>query len=199
MSSGIVSLMDWLARLESPQNALAVLTAMITPAVLISACGALIFSTSTRMGRVVDRVRSLSERFENLAKHPEQDDMFEERRALIFQQLDRQTSRARLLQRAMLTFYVALAIFVAASVAIAIVSAVARDFTWVAVVLGLAGSFLMLYASVLLVLESRLALGAITSEMDFVWKVSKKYAGQELVDRSEAGAFKWLGKRGETP
>ena len=39
--------MDWLARLESPANALAVLTAMITPAVLISACGALSFSTSS--------------------------------------------------------------------------------------------------------------------------------------------------------
>jgi Protein of unknown function (DUF2721) len=187
--------MDWLARLEAPQNALAVLTAMITPAVLISACGALIFSTSTRMGRVVDRVRALSERFENLAKHPEQDDMFEERRALIFSQLDRQTSRARLLQRAMLAFYIALAVFVAASVAIAIVSAIARDFTWIAVVLGLVGSFLMLYASVLLVLESRLALGAITSEMDFVWKVSTKYAGKELVDQSEGGAFKWLGRK----
>ena len=49
--------MPWLAGLETPQDALAVLTAMITPAVLISACGALIFSTSTRMGRVVDRVR----------------------------------------------------------------------------------------------------------------------------------------------
>src|SRR5512139_931396 len=99
--------MDWLSRLEAPQQALAVLTAMITPAVLISACGALIFSTSTRMGRVVDRVRALSERFEALAKNPEQDEMHEERRALIFSQLDRQTSRARLLQRAMLSFYVA--------------------------------------------------------------------------------------------
>ena len=71
--------MDWLSQLESPQNALAVLTALITPAVLISACGALIFSTSTRMGRVVDRVRSLSERFEELAGAPEKDEMFEER------------------------------------------------------------------------------------------------------------------------
>ena len=83
--------MDWLARLEAPQAALAVLTAMITPAVLISACGALIFSTSTRMGRVVDRVRSLSERFEKLAQSTEKDELFEERWALIFSQLDRQT------------------------------------------------------------------------------------------------------------
>ena len=187
--------MDWLSRLGAPQDALAVLTAMITPAVLISACGALIFSTSTRMGRVVDRVRTLSERFENLAKHPEQDEMFEERRELIFSQLDRQTSRARLLQRAMLSFYVALSIFVATSVAIAIVAAVARNFTWVAVVLGLAGSFFMLYASVLLVIESRMALFAIMSEMDFVWKVSTKYAGQDLAAKNTGGPSTWLGKR----
>jgi Protein of unknown function (DUF2721) len=187
--------MDWLLRLEAPQNALAVLTAMITPAVLISACGALIFSTSTRMGRVVDRVRALSERFENLAKHPEQDDMFEERRALIFSQLDRQTSRARLLQRAMLSFYLALSIFVFTSVAIAVIAAVARNFTWVAVGLGLLGALFMLYASILLVVESRMALGAITSEMDFVWKVSTKYAGKELAEKSTGGPFTWLGKR----
>ena len=39
--------------------------------------------------------------------------MFEERRALIFTQLDRQTSRARLIQRAMAAYYTALGIFVA--------------------------------------------------------------------------------------
>src|SRR4249920_455245 len=97
--------MDWLSRLEAPANALAVLTAMITPAVLISACGALIFSTSSRLGRVIDRVRVLSDRFQEMVKHPEQDEMFEEKRLLIFTQLDRQTSRARLIQRAMTAFY----------------------------------------------------------------------------------------------
>ncbi|MFA7405726.1 MAG: DUF2721 domain-containing protein, partial [Pelobacteraceae bacterium] len=33
-----------------------ILTSMITPAVLISACGTLIFSTSARLGRIFDRV-----------------------------------------------------------------------------------------------------------------------------------------------
>jgi hypothetical protein len=186
---------DWLSPLEAPQAALAVMTAMITPAVLISACGALIFSTSTRMGRVVDRVRHLSERFEALAKNPEQDEMFEERRALIFMQLDRQTSRARLLQRALLAFYVALSAFVATSVAIAIIAVVAHNYTWIAVALGLTGSVFMFYASVLLVLESRMALFAIMSEMDFVWKVSKKYAGEKLSEKSGGGPLTWLGRK----
>ncbi|MCA1561995.1 MAG: DUF2721 domain-containing protein [Acidobacteria bacterium] len=44
-----------------------VLTSMITPAVLISACAALILSTSVRLGRVVDRVRALSDRYEEMA------------------------------------------------------------------------------------------------------------------------------------
>lgn len=192
--------MDWLSRLESPQNALAVLTAMITPAVLISACGALIFSTSTRMGRVVDRVRTLSERFEALARSREDDPLWEERRAIVFEQLDRQTSRARLLQRAMVAFYAALCTFISSSVAIAVVSAAARSFTWVAAGLGLLGSVFMLYASVLLVVESRMALGAITSEMDFVWQVSAKYAAKDMMGqvppgKNPGGPFTWLGRK----
>ena len=47
---------------------IAVLTAMITPAVLILASGTLLASTSSRLGRVVDRVRMLSESFEHFAK-----------------------------------------------------------------------------------------------------------------------------------
>ena len=186
--------MDWLTRLEAPQNALSVLTAMITPAVLISACGALIFSTSTRLGRVIDRVRVLSDRFQEIAAHPEKDEMFEERRQLIFTQLDRQTSRARLIQRAMAAYYTALGIFVATTVTIAIVSAAVRNYTWLAVALGLVGTLFMLYGSVLLIVESRMALGAIMSEMDFLWKVSQKYAGTD-VNTKAGGPFTWLGKK----
>jgi len=185
---------DWLARFETPQNALAVLTAMITPAVLISACGALIFSTSSRLGRVIDRVRALSERFQQLAADPEKDDMFEERRQLIFTQLDRQTSRARLIQRAMVAFYSALGVFVATSVAIALISAFASNFTWIAAAFGLIGGMFMLYGSMLLIVESRMALSAIMTEMDFVWKVSQKYAGEKLKTQ-RGGPFTWLGDR----
>ncbi len=172
--------MDWLSRLETPANALAVLTAMITPAVLISACGALIFSTGTRLGRVIDRVRFLTARFEELARNPEADEMADERRALFFSQLDRQMSRARLIQRAMVAFYTALGTFVATTVAIAVTTAVARNYTWVAVVFGLTGAMFMLYGSVLLIIESRMALAAILSETDFVAKVSRHYAGDQV-------------------
>jgi hypothetical protein len=186
---------DLLSRLETPANALAVLTAMITPAVLISACGALIFSTATRMGRVIDRVRLLSSKFEELARNPQADEMAEERRALIYTQLARQTARARLIQRSMVAFYSALGVFVATSVAIAVLNSIARNYTWIAVVLGLVGAMFMLYGSVLLIIESRMALAAILSEMDFLSKVSRHYAGEDLAGKPTGGPFTWLGRR----
>ncbi|MBW4605240.1 MAG: DUF2721 domain-containing protein [Calothrix sp. FI2-JRJ7] len=39
---------------------LAILSAMIAPAVLISACGSLIIATSQRLNRTIDRVRNIS-------------------------------------------------------------------------------------------------------------------------------------------
>ena len=84
--------------------------------------------------------------------------------------------------------------FVFTTVAIAIVSAAARNFTWVAVALGLVGSLFMFYGSVLLIIESRMALSAIHSEMDFVWKVSIKAAGKEVKSKP-GGPFTWLGRK----
>ncbi|HLE43588.1 MAG TPA: DUF2721 domain-containing protein, partial [Methylomirabilota bacterium] len=40
---------------------LSLMTAMITPAVLISACGMLILSTSARLARILERARRLNE------------------------------------------------------------------------------------------------------------------------------------------
>jgi Protein of unknown function (DUF2721) len=103
-------------------SAVAVLTAMITPAVLISACGSMILSTSSRLGRVVDRVRALSDKLEDLARSRSDDT--KERQGVIFAQLDKLTSRARILQRSMVAFYLATGMFVATSVAIGVVGVI---------------------------------------------------------------------------
>jgi len=166
--------------------AIAVLTAMITPAVLISACGSMILSTSTRLGRVVDRVRLLSEKLENMPERNERGATTTERQSLIFQQLDKLTSRARILQRCMVTFYLSLGMFVATSVAIGIVPFTATQrYNWIPVVLGLAGATFLFYGSVLLILEARLALSTIHAEMDFIWRLSKRTAPAEIVEQQK--------------
>ena len=167
--------------MESSSAALAVLTAMITPAVLISACGALILSTSTRLGRVVDRVRTLADNFEELSRSEEERELFEERRALIFNLLDKLTSRARLLQKSMTVFYSALGAFVATSVAIGLAAVVGSPyFVWVPVLMGLLGACGLFYGSVLLIYEARAAAYSLAVEMDFIWKLGRTLAPPEL-------------------
>ena len=170
--------------MDALSSALTVLTAMITPAVLISACGTLILSTSTRLGRVVDRVRSLSDSFEELAHSEGTLELFEERRAVIFDQLDKLTSRARMLQRSLTVFYTATGIFVSASVAIGVTAAIdGTRYAWVPVVLGLVGALFLFYGSILLIFEARLALSTLSAEMDFIWRLGKTLAPAELVDQ----------------
>ena len=95
-----------------------VLTAMITPAVLISACGALILSTSARLARVFDRVQMLKTEVEALLdgklSHPD------ERMKLLKVQTRKQRTRAWLIQKAMAALYTATVLFVASSLAIAL-------------------------------------------------------------------------------
>ena len=164
-------------------NAITVLTAMITPAVLISACGSMILSTSVRLGRVVDRVRSLSDRLEEIVRDNEQTEMNKERQAVIFEQLDKLTSRARILQRCMVTFYLSLGAFVATSVAIGVVSFFSARFAFIPVVFGLIGAFFLFYGSMLLVFEARLALSTTHAEMDFIWRTSKRLVPKELAEQ----------------
>lgn len=170
---------------------LTVLTAMITPAVLISASGTMILSTSTRLGRVVDRVRALSDRLRQLStSESERIEFSEEERAMLYDQMDKLTSRSRLLQRALTTFYLAVGVFVATSVAIGGVAFFyARGLStgsrgaWVPVIMGLVGAIFLFYGSVLLIFEARLALSATHSEMDFIWRTTKRVMPAELVEQ----------------
>jgi uncharacterized protein DUF2721 len=163
-------------------SAVTVLTAMITPAVLISACGSMILSTSHRLGRVVDRVRALSDKLEDLFEKQSED--VKDRQAIIFAQLDKLTSRARILQRAMVTFYFALGLFVATSVAIGVVAISGNPrYNLVPVIVGLAGACFLFYGSMLLIFEARLALSTIHAEMDFIWRQTTKVAPADLVEQ----------------
>jgi len=169
---------------------LAVLTAMITPAVLISASGTMILSTTTRLGKVVDRVRVLSDRLLQLAGDEVTVEFLEEERAMMYDQLDKLTSRSRLLQRALTVFYLAVGVFVATSVAVGGVAFFYQNGltggsrgAWIPVVMGLVGASFLFYGSMLLIFEARLALRATHAEMDFIWRTTKRIVPRELVER----------------
>lgn len=162
-----------------------VLSAMITPAVLISACGTLILSTSNRLGRAVDQVRRLTDRFRTLADGGVTGAYAEEERDLIAWQIPRLSRRAHLLQRSLTAFYLAVGLFVLASVVIggSVLGGFTHELTaWerfvaaqVPVVLGLGGAAVLSYGSLLLIVEARLALETTTRETRFLHELVSRY------------------------
>ncbi|MGH7602949.1 MAG: DUF2721 domain-containing protein [Gemmatimonadaceae bacterium] len=172
-------------------DAISVLSAMITPAVLISACGSLILATSDRLTKAVTRTREITSALIPRAEDQRTDTREEERR-MLFTQLDFVTTRSRLLQRALSRLYAALAFFVGTSVAIGLVAISSPRFTFVPIALGLCGAGLLLYAAFLLIKESRFALAGVNEEMDFMWKLGKTYGPEDLVARGIKKA-RWFG------
>jgi hypothetical protein len=172
--------------MDTLSSALTVLTAMLAPAVLLSACGTLILSTSNRLGRVVDRVRTLSDRFEDLTHEEVTDPLAQKKLTLIFHQLARLTRRARLLQGSLTSFYLAVGILIATSVAIGVVALTNSQYGWIPVVLGLASAGFLFYGSLLLILEARLALQSTYEEMQVLWEMGQHYAPAELLEEYQA-------------
>jgi hypothetical protein len=54
---------------------------------------------------------------------------------------------------------------------------------WVPIVTGLIGAAFLFYGSMLLIFEARLALSTIHTEMDFIWRLSKRFAPPQMVER----------------
>src|SRR5260370_30221320 len=142
--------------MEGLSSSRGVVTAMITPAVLISASGTMILSSSTRLGRVVDRTRSLSDRLQEVSSGDANTEFFEERRAMLYDQLDKLTSRSRLFQRALTSFYLAVGVFLATSVAIGVGGFSGARFCLVPVAVGLIGAGFFFFGSMSFGFEARL-------------------------------------------
>src|SRR6266403_342024 len=149
---------------QSLPSALTILTSMITPALLITAAGAFIFSTSSRLGRVVDRVRAIADKLDELMCPKPAVELVEERKAMLVGQLAQLSKRADILQRSLTVFYMASGAFVASSVAIGVVAVFSSTLTWIPVALGLLGACFLFYGSVMLIFEARLAVNALRSE-----------------------------------
>ncbi len=160
-----------------------VLGAMITPALLISAAGTLVLSTSNRLGRVVDRVRVLADMAEALHPPNGEPDDLDEKRDLIHHQLAKLTARILILVPAITTLYTAIGLLVATSISAGVIALFGWSFAWAPVVPGLCGAALLFHASVLLVREARLAVDSTLHEMSYVRRVVARKTGLGDVKR----------------
>lgn len=162
--------------LNTLTSALNILAAMITPALLISATGTFILSTTGRLGRVVDRMRLVSEKVEDLATDPAAA-LREERIQDYRDQMRRLRARLNLLQKAITLLYIAASTFVLTSVAIGLVALVSLRLYWLPVALGIGGALMLLVASIYLILEARHAVSDLQLESEFLRKLARHHAG----------------------
>lgn len=177
-------------------SSLEFLTAIVTPTLLISAVGSLVLSTSTRLGRVVDRVRDLERRLGELIYVEDKSEvpLYDKRVEVIVDLLDKVTSRSRILQRALATFYYSIGFFILASVSIA-GAALFGVYRWLPVPVGVVGIMFVFYGAILMIRETRMATATINAEMDFTWELARKVAPKEV-----ASKYARKGKnRGMTP
>lgn len=153
---------------------LTVLSAMITPAVLILASGSLLLTTSQRLNRAIDRARAVLQQLEEATR----DDDPADKIPLLLTQIASGTKRAWYLQRAMSTICIALATFVATSIAIGIIELTQISNSWIPTVLGIVGVCLLFYATILFVLETRIAYQSVQLEMQYITAQSQRQALQ---------------------
>ncbi len=160
------------------------LTAMVTPTLLISATGSLVLSTSTRLGRVVDRTRELESRLSELITVEDKSTipLYEKRLDTVVKLLDKVTTRSRILQRALSAFYYGLSFFILTSVTIAI-AAFFTTYRWIPIPVGIIGIVWLFWGGVQMLRETRLAMATINAEMDFTWTLAKTVAPREIISR----------------
>lgn len=152
-----------------------VIASMITPAVLISASGTLVFSTANRLVRVIDRVRLLAQHAEALgpaaiASRPLL--LHQHQRALVADQVPRLSHRLLLLRTALTALYLAIAFFILTSIAIAVQALWTLPWPWLSLTPGFLGIISLLAASLLLIREARLAVTSSIREIDLLQKLT---------------------------
>ncbi|WP_373513187.1 DUF2721 domain-containing protein [Persicitalea sp.] len=157
--------MEELLTITKLSQTMTILSSMVAPVVLILACGSLITTTSTRLTAVIERSRNLADELRALVRAEETEEK-ETEVSLLFYLLNKATHRTKLLQRALITLYLALGVFIATSLSLGILDVINPKRPWLPVVLSIVGASMLFYASVLLIQESTLARLAINREMN---------------------------------
>jgi Protein of unknown function (DUF2721) len=147
----------------------ATLSAMITPAILMTSNASLIISTSNRMSRVVDRIRVLNDKDDELCRGDSKLDFVAERRAHVADQLAMLEKRSNRVRLALSMLYLSLGSFVGTSLTLAIDTLIGNKHltSALATTLSVVGVTLMLAATVNLFREAMAALASTRQEIRF--------------------------------
>lgn len=147
--------------------AFSIVSAVVTPAILILACSSLITTTAHRLSMLLDRVRELTHETES----PSSSQISEKKKVFVASQLLKATRRTQFLQRTLATLYLALGSLILTSVCIGIGAASAINMGFIVIPV-IASVSCLFYASTLLIRESRIAISAVNDEMAYARQLS---------------------------
>lgn len=147
---------------------LAILSAMFTPAILVSACSSLILTTSQRLSRSLDRQREVAQLLRQNQQQALTATPDPAERGHLTQQLRFAIRRARLLQQVMNCLHFTLSIFIGSILTIGVFELADFSRAWVIAALSVVGALILLYASVLLIRESGLARADVAEETAYL-------------------------------
>jgi hypothetical protein len=137
--------------------AIGIISAMITPSLLILASGSLVASALMRLGRSVDRSRALVSQIEG--------GQMTVPRETLLRWFARYEQRGINAERAIGMFFAAVAVFVSDCLSIALDRAFHGEVAWLPVSLTIVGMILLLIGASFMVLESRLGGAQIREEI----------------------------------
>jgi Protein of unknown function (DUF2721) len=143
------------------------LTAMITPAIFLTANASLIISTSNRVSRVVDRIRILNDMADKIDRGADQLDFTAERLMHIQDQMRRLEARSDRLRFALTALYLAFTMFLGTSLSLALDALLRNWLIALPTILAVFGVGLLLFASINLVWEALEALRSNRIEIRF--------------------------------
>ena len=169
------------AAISHISGTLSVLSAMFTPAILVSACGSLILTTSQRLSRSLDRQREVAQLLRQNQQQAATSTPDPAEHGHLTQQLLFAIRRARLLQRAMTSLHLTLSIFIGSILSIGIFELIDSSRAWIIAALSVAGALILLYASFLLIRESGLAHSDVAEETAYLTRFT--VADQERITK----------------
>jgi hypothetical protein len=135
----------------NPMMATELISAMITPALLILGSGSLVSTALVRLGRIVDRARALN----SLSGDDRQRLKIDE--ATLDRWLETYRHRANLTEHSVRSFFFGVSLFVVACLSIAVDRLTGGEIFWLPVALTVGGMLCMLVGAALMVRECRLA------------------------------------------
>lgn len=140
--------------------AMSLVSAIVTPAILILAAGSIVASTVVRLGRVADHTRALIMQTEAARREGKKHAV-----EILEARMSRQLKRAELTRNALWGYYFAIVLFLVSSVLIAVSQVFHLTLEWIGPSMVLLGGLVMIVATSQLVIEVGLSAGLLREEI----------------------------------